>query len=107
MQTAGWRGRTVIDARRKCLRTLPIDYLHICKLLSPNYTLQKKFDTRPPLPYMVEVVQQPRPYQSEAITSWAKANHKGVVVLPTGAGKTLRSEEHTSELQSLAYLVCR
>src|SRR2546425_2948693 len=26
---------------------------------------------------------------------------------PNGSGKTTRSEEHTSELQSLAYLVCR
>src|SRR6266545_7825961 len=27
--------------------------------------------------------------------------------LPAGAGEDHRSEEHTSELQSLAYLVCR
>src|SRR2546425_8170910 len=27
--------------------------------------------------------------------------------VPRGAGKRARSEEHTSELQSLAYLVCR
>ncbi len=89
MQAVGWRGRTVVDTRRKCLRILPIDYLHICKLLATHYDVEKNFDTRPPLPHPVEVAQQPRPYQSEAITSWEKANHKGVVVLPTGAGKTL------------------
>ena len=30
----------------------------------------------------------PRPYQSEALTAWVKARGRGVVVLPTGAGKT-------------------
>src|SRR5205823_10196529 len=30
-----------------------------------------------------------------------------VLVVQMGAGKSERSEEHTSELQSLAYLVCR
>src|SRR5205823_14105562 len=31
----------------------------------------------------------------------------GVASAPTAAIRALRSEEHTSELQSLAYLVCR
>src|SRR2546425_12777741 len=29
------------------------------------------------------------------------------MVRPMNSGRTMRSEEHTSELQSLAYLVCR
>src|SRR5687767_13718024 len=29
------------------------------------------------------------------------------MISPSGVRKTVRSEEHTSELQSLAYLVCR
>lgn len=32
---------------------------------------------------------QPRPYQREAIASWLQADRRGVVVLPTGAGKTV------------------
>jgi len=31
----------------------------------------------------------PRPYQKGALEAWAKANGRGVVVLPTGAGKTV------------------
>ena len=31
----------------------------------------------------------PRPYQKEALTAWGKAHGRGVVVLPTGAGKTV------------------
>src|SRR5581483_5275578 len=30
----------------------------------------------------------PRPYQAEALASWRAAGCRGVVVLPTGAGKT-------------------
>src|ERR671921_1948120 len=38
-----------------------------------------------PTKFLVE----PRPYQQEAIEEWKGANHCGVVVLPTGAGKSL------------------
>jgi len=31
----------------------------------------------------------PRPYQTEALAAWSAAKFRGVVVLPTGAGKTL------------------
>jgi superfamily II DNA or RNA helicase len=31
----------------------------------------------------------PRPYQAEALTRWRAQGHRGTVVLPTGAGKTL------------------
>jgi superfamily II DNA or RNA helicase len=31
----------------------------------------------------------PRPYQEEAIDAWAKQGGRGVIVLPTGAGKTV------------------
>src|SRR2546425_8382482 len=45
------------------------------------------------------------------LTGEALAQGGGVLVAPVHGGDkdaaTLRSEEHTSELQSLAYLVCR
>src|SRR5579875_1403622 len=31
----------------------------------------------------------PRPYQREALAAWGKAHGRGVVILPTGAGKTV------------------
>ncbi|HYO29392.1 MAG TPA: DEAD/DEAH box helicase [Thermomicrobiales bacterium] len=40
--------------------------------------------TRPP-----KLAMSPRPYQDEAITSWLREGGRGVVVLPTGAGKTM------------------
>jgi superfamily II DNA or RNA helicase len=89
LSSAGWQGRTVVDARRKCLRALPLDYLSICAVLRGQYSLKKTFDLRPPLPHPVDVKLQPRPYQNEAIEAWRSASNRGVVVLPTGAGKTL------------------
>ncbi|UJR79922.1 DEAD/DEAH box helicase family protein [Sandaracinus amylolyticus] len=34
------------------------------------------------------IQREPRPYQREAIAAWKRARGRGVVVLPTGAGKT-------------------
>ena len=34
------------------------------------------------------VRREPRPYQAEALAAWQAQQHRGVVVLPTGAGKT-------------------
>lgn len=86
---AGWQGRTVIDARRGCLRALPVDYSAISDALSRTYSVAPKFDLRPPLSQPVELALEPRPYQREAVDAWQAAGSRGVVVLPTGAGKTL------------------
>ena len=34
------------------------------------------------------VAMEPRPYQTEALNAWRNGGLRGVVVLPTGAGKT-------------------
>ncbi|HJL33307.1 MAG TPA: DEAD/DEAH box helicase family protein, partial [Polyangiaceae bacterium LLY-WYZ-15_(1-7)] len=36
----------------------------------------------------LRVRREPRPYQAEALTAWRKQRGRGVVVLPTGAGKS-------------------
>ncbi len=36
----------------------------------------------------LQVRREPRPFQSEAVAAWRAARGRGVVVLPTGAGKT-------------------
>ena len=40
------------------------------------------------VPLESRVAMEPRPYQREALGAWRKAGLRGVVVLPTGAGKT-------------------
>lgn len=105
LQQAGWRGRTVVDARRRCLRALPVDYPSIYRVLSKGYRVEQRFELRPPLALPVEVALEPRPYQQEAIEAWRAAGSRGVVVLPTGAGKTLVALMAVSSLNTET-LIC-
>src|SRR5262245_58297035 len=89
LQGVGWRGRVVVDQRRKCLRALPIDFPVLTEVLGRRYEVRVDFEARPALEREVEVKQEPRVYQAEALAAWVEAAHRGVVVLPTGAGKTL------------------
>ena len=89
LKAQGWQGRVVSDARHGCLRVPPIDYPQLRALLERRFTVDVQFDPRPPLPRRVQPAQEPRPYQLEAIDAWKAAGHRGVIVLPTGAGKTL------------------
>ncbi|MBF0428406.1 MAG: DEAD/DEAH box helicase family protein [Magnetococcales bacterium] len=41
----------------------------------------------------------PRPHQQAAFLAWVKAGHQGVVVLPTGAGKTLVARMAIARIQ--------
>src|SRR2546423_11081667 len=47
------------------------------------------------------------PFTNEQLVGRAIAGRRAQVILATKFGNVRRSEEHTSELQSLAYLVCR
>lgn len=40
---------------------------------------------------------EPRPYQRDAIEAWRRAGRRGIVVLPTGAGKSLVAEMAIAE----------
>jgi superfamily II DNA or RNA helicase len=48
---------------------------------------------------------QPYPHQSEAIAAWRRAQSRGVVVLPTGAGKTFVAELAIQEIQRSAVIL--
>jgi superfamily II DNA or RNA helicase len=78
------------DKRHHFLRTQPIHFSIIKRALHKQQTpFTVAFDERPILPYETILSIEPRPYQNEALTSWLAAGSAGVVVLPTGAGKTL------------------
>lgn len=78
------------DKRHHFLRTQPIHFSLIKRALHKQQTpFTVAFDERPLLPYETTLSIEPRPYQNEALTSWLAAGSAGVVVLPTGAGKTL------------------
>ncbi|MCA1687935.1 MAG: hypothetical protein LC714_04950 [Actinobacteria bacterium] len=55
---------------------------------TPHEDLASAFE-RPPLESRVALA--PRPYQKEALAAWRREGLRGVVVLPTGAGRSRRS----------------
>ncbi|GER82514.1 helicase [Thermogemmatispora aurantia] len=78
------------DRRHGFLRTLPIHLAAVKQALSQQGTpFQVAFDERPALPFVPVPAVEARPYQQEALERWLAAEGAGVIVLPTGAGKTV------------------
>lgn len=77
------------DRRHRFLRTKPL-YFDVVKqaLRQQQTSFSVAFDERPSLPPGTTLTMQPRPYQLEALENWLAEGSAGVVVLPTGAGKT-------------------
>jgi len=78
------------DKRQAFLRTRPLHFHAIKQALQAQqipFTIA--FEERPLLPFATTLQVKPRPYQDEALACWQVAGSAGVVILPTGAGKTL------------------
>ena len=80
----------LFDERSACHRAPGLRYADIVRALT---RADVKFidEARRYLPLdenVMRVRREPRPYQSEALAAWKAARGRGVVVLPTGAGKT-------------------
>jgi len=77
------------DPRVGAFRTMGLHYPEVLKFLRMS-----KLDVRdevldlPPCPEL-QGKSKLRPYQDEALNAWITAKGRGVVVLPTGAGKTV------------------
>src|SRR5712691_1478855 len=77
------------DKRYHFLRTQPMHFTAVKRALTQQQTpFTVAFDERPALPFPVSLSIEPRPYQEDALTAWLAEESAGVVVLPTGAGKT-------------------
>jgi superfamily II DNA or RNA helicase len=78
------------DARSACLRAPAYRYADVVRALRGlkiAYNDEARgYDT---LATGALVRREPRPYQIGALAAWRAASFRGVVVLPTGAGKTL------------------
>ncbi|MEO7021297.1 MAG: DEAD/DEAH box helicase [Ktedonobacteraceae bacterium] len=99
------RGDFARDKRAFFLRTKPIHFTALTQALQAQHTpFELAFETRPALPFATSLSVQPRPYQEEALAKWHEAHNAGVVVLPTGAGKTLVAAQaiHALGLWTLA-----
>jgi superfamily II DNA or RNA helicase len=77
------------DAREAIYRAPAVDYAAIVRALRAK-GLEATDDARryTTLSLAPSARREPFPYQTEALEAWGKARHRGVVVLPTGAGKT-------------------
>jgi len=79
------------DRRGHFLRFRPLHFAQVKAALLAHgaYLVDVAFDERPTLPIQPTPQFTPRPYQEEALTAWRAEGCRGVIVLPTGAGKTL------------------
>ena len=77
------------DARAACHRAPAIAYADVIRALvrakMPYEDAARAYPEAPPARALAEL----RPYQADALAAWERARSRGVVVLPTGAGKTL------------------
>jgi superfamily II DNA or RNA helicase len=77
------------DPRTRCHRATAFAYADVVRALVATKTPYEDSARRyGELAEGARVHRQPRPYQSEAIEAWQKSRGRGVVVLPTGAGKS-------------------
>ena len=77
------------DERTACHRAPALSYADLVRELVTSktpYTDEARRYTE--LPAGARVHREPRPYQTEALEAWRRARGRGVVVLPTGAGKS-------------------
>ncbi|HEX6542575.1 MAG TPA: DEAD/DEAH box helicase [Ktedonobacterales bacterium] len=91
------------DMRARVLRARPLDFAWLKTALA-GWDIAIAFDERPALPWPVRPALTPRPYQEDALTAWRAEGCRGVVVLPTGSGKTLVGALAIAEVE-LATLV--
>lgn len=84
-----WVDYATWDDRVEKFRIPAIDYRHLVEALQAEGASfideAKAFE---PLELVPALEMEPYPHQSEALTAWKQAGRKGVVVLPTAAGKT-------------------
>jgi superfamily II DNA or RNA helicase len=86
---AGLDSVCVWDPRTRCYRAPALAYADIVRALiaaqAPYQDQARRYTT---LAEGARVQRTPRPYQSEALSAWQRHRGRGVVVLPTGAGKS-------------------
>ena len=77
------------DARSACFRAPAVAYASVVLALRrAGFTYEDEARRYEELAHGARVHREPRFYQSEALEAWKRNRGRGVVVLPTGAGKT-------------------
>lgn len=77
------------DPRTECHRAPALAYADVVRALHKDgIVYEDRARAYEELPHGARIHRTPRPYQQEAVDAWKRARGRGVVVLPTGAGKT-------------------
>jgi superfamily II DNA or RNA helicase len=77
------------DERAACYRAPASAYADAVRLLvKAGVAIEDKARRYDELEHGLRVRPEPRPFQTEALEAWRKARGRGVVVLPTGSGKS-------------------
>jgi superfamily II DNA or RNA helicase len=77
------------DARTACHRAPAAAYAEVVRALRrAEVPIEDQARRYTELPAGLRVSREPRPFQTEAVGAWVAARGRGVVVLPTGAGKS-------------------
>ena len=78
------------DERVRRWRAPALCYRHVVKsLMRRGVAFEDQARAYHQFDFPTKFTVEPRPYQQEAIAAWRKAERCGVVILPTGAGKSL------------------
>ncbi|MFW6050872.1 MAG: DEAD/DEAH box helicase family protein [Myxococcota bacterium] len=77
------------DARVRCHRAPAVAYAEVVRRLHrAGVAMDDRARAYEELEAGLRVHREPRPFQREALEQWQRAQGRGVVVLPTGAGKS-------------------
>ncbi|MGE0789886.1 MAG: DEAD/DEAH box helicase family protein [Sandaracinaceae bacterium] len=77
------------DPRTACHRAPAIEYARVVLAMrEAGEAYEDEARAYEELPAGALVMKEPRPFQREALAAWKQRRGRGVVVLPTGAGKT-------------------
>ncbi len=77
------------DGRTRCHRARALHYAEIVQALRrAEVPLEDRARRYLELDARLRVLRRPHPFQVEAVDAWLRARGRGVVVLPTGAGKS-------------------
>jgi superfamily II DNA or RNA helicase len=94
------------DDRVERFRLPAVQYRRLVEALKAEGT--RLVDHAPvfgPLPLVPTLEMPPYPHQREALAAWLAAGRQGVVVLPTGAGKTSLAQLAMQETQQSSLIV--
>ncbi len=95
----------VVDDQGKVTRRRASDYSMVVGALLDAGAEYRDDALRSPPTGLLASRFESRDYQSEAVESWAGAGYRGIVVLPTGAGKTVMAIKAMERLQVATLII--